>query len=302
MAGINCLVDVEVDNAPKGSKLEIALGRTLDDGSFKAEMVREFSNAKKRRIDLEATRDALVFDASINDWTAMFDTRAILGARTLHARLLDAGGKELAVSTQSLVIDDSPPLARILPTASAVKKGSVLQVQAQGADPESGVAQVVFFTGRPDKGEIPPAAMRFKAIPASRDRTMWTAALLVPADQQSPLAVSVYVVNHAGLATIDTITLDVTEREPGKTGLGKVQGKVLEGPRLQPNLTVVLTDDRGVELARTRTNGEGIYTFEGLAAGRYRITCVKPESQRRADQGVIVEPDRTARGDLSLVL
>ena len=220
----------------------------------------------------------------------------------MQARLVDAGGKELASSQQSLVIDDSPPVARFVPTVAAVKKGSVLQVQAQGAHPESGIAQVVFFFGRPDKGEIPFTTPRVKAVPASRDRTMWSAALMVPAYQIGPLAVSVHVTNHAGLVSVDTITLDVTDREPGRTGLGQIQGRILEGPRLQPRLTVILTDERGQELGRTGANGDGVYTFEGLAPGRYRVFCVKPESRRRAVLDVIVEPDRMARADLSLAL
>jgi hypothetical protein len=302
MAGINCLIDVEVDNGPAGAKLEVALGRLSEDGSFKAELVREFTDTKKRRIDLTASKDALVFDASIRDWTATFDTRSIVGARALQARLVGAGGKEFAVARQSLVIDDSPPLARFTPTVAAVKRGSVLQVQAQGVDPESGVAQVVFFFGRPEKGEIPPTAPRFHAIPASRDRSLWSASPLVPADHKGPLMVSVYVVNHAGLATIDTITLEVTDREPGKTGLGQIQGRVMEGPRPQPNLTVTLTDERGQEIAKTLTQPDGSYQFDGLTPGRYRLVCVKPDSQRRATQAMIVEPDRTARVDLALAL
>jgi Carboxypeptidase regulatory-like domain len=302
MAGINCLVDVEVDNAPPGCKLEIALGRTLEDRSFKAEIVREFTHAKKQRIDLEASKDALVFAATIDDWTATFDTRAIVGARALRARLIDAGGTQIAQSRQALVIDDSPPIAHIAPTPAQVKKGTVLQVQAQGADPESGVAQVVFFYGKPDKGEIPTTAPRFKAVPANRELTQWSAALQVPADHKGPLAVSVQVVNHAGMASIDTVMLEVTDREPGKTGLGEIRGKVIEGPRPQPNLTVILTDERGKEIARTRTQADGSYVFQQLAPGRYRVVCVKPESQRRAIMGVIVEPDRGARADLALSL
>lgn len=211
MSGINLLVDVEVDNAPKGARLSVAMGRVLADGSFKAEITRNFADAKKRRIDLDASTGTLTFEASIGDWTAAFDTRSIAGARVLEARLLDVGGKVLASCRHPLVLDDSPPLARITPTAAAVKKGSVLHVQAQGLDPESGVAKVVFFFGREQRGEVPQGAPRFRAIPTSRDRSMWTAALLIPADRKGPLPLSVYVLNHAGMATIDTVTLEVTD-------------------------------------------------------------------------------------------
>ncbi len=302
MAGVNCLVDVEVDNSPPGAKLQVALGRPDNNGGFKAELVRDFPDAKKCRIDVEAARDALVFNGSIADWTATFDTNNIVGARELQARLIDSAGKVIAQIRQPMVIDDSPPLARIVPLPAQAKKGSVLQVQAEGTDPESGIAQVVFFFGRPDKGEAPPGAPRFKAIPATRDQTFWMAALLIPAEHKGPLFISVQVVNHAGLASIDTVTLEVTEREPGKTGLGEIRGKVTEGPRPQPNLLVTLLDEGGKEIAKTRTQADGSYAFGKLAPGRYRVVSVKPESQRRAALDVTVEADRAVRAELALAL
>ncbi len=128
------------------------------------------------------------------------------------------------------------------------------------------------------------------------------AALLIPADYKGPLAISVQVVNHAGLAASDTVTLEVTEKEPGKTSLGSINGKVTEGPRPQPNLLVILLDERGKEVARTRTAADGTYSFGQLAPGRYRVVAVKPESQRQAAQDVIAEPDRPVRVDLPLAL
>jgi hypothetical protein len=131
---------------------------------------------------------------------------------------------------------------------------------------------------------------------------MWTAALLIPVDKKGPLPLSVYVVNHAGLATVDTIIIDVTDDEPGKTGLGQIQGRVLEGPRPQPNVQVILLDERGKEIARTHTQPDGMYQFEQVVPGRYRVQCVKPESQRRAHVDVTIEADRPARVDLALEL
>jgi hypothetical protein len=302
MAGVNCLIDVEVDNAPRGTRLEVALGRLGDDNSFKPDVVREYTDAKKYRIDLEPARDALVFDASIADWTATFDTRALVGARELRARLIDPAGKEISQARHSLVIDDTPPIARILTTPPQVKKGSVLAVQAQGVDPESGVAQVVFFLGKPDKGEVPPDAPRYKAVPANREGTQWAANLDVPANHKGPLAIGVQVVNHAGMATIDTAAVEVIDHEPGKTGRGEIRGKVFEGARPQANLLVSLIDERGNTIARTTTGIDGAYVFEQVAPGSYRVQCIKPESQRRATLNVTVEPDRMSKADLALSL
>ena len=111
MAGVQCLIDVEVDNAPAGCKLEVVLGQTLDNGPFKAEIVREFTDAKKRRIDLEATKDALVFDATVGDWTAMFDTAALSSARAncvLASSTRPA--RRLRLRDKRLMIDDSAPM------------------------------------------------------------------------------------------------------------------------------------------------------------------------------------------------
>jgi hypothetical protein len=193
-------------------------------------------------------------------------------------------------------------VASLAPLPAQIKKGALAQLLAQGVDPESGVASVTFFLGKPDKGEIPPSAQRYKGIPANRELTQWSAAILVPPEHKGPLTFSVQVVNHAGLATIDSATVEITDREPGKTGLGQIQGRVVEGPRAQPNLVVTLQDETGKEVARTMTQADGSYAFTQIAPGRYRVVCVKPESQRRASVSVVIEADQHRRVDLALAL
>lgn len=302
MVGVNCLVDIEVDNAPRGATLDVALGRVDESGSFSAEVVREFADTKKKRVTLKTAKDALVFTASIQDWTATFDTRSVAGKRVLRARLLNASGKEIRAASQPLVIDNSPPVVRILPPAVKAQRGATLQVQARGLDDESGIAQVSFFLGQPSKGEIPPGTMARKGILSGLDANVWTTKLPVPMDHKGPLLVSVHVVNGAGMSSVDTATIEVLDRETVKTGLGKIHGTVVEGPRLQSNVLVTLTDEQGKEIASTRTGPDGRFLFEQLAPGRYRVICVKPESQRRAVQILIVEPGTTARPELMLTL
>ena len=273
--------------------------------------MREYGNAKEQHIGLETMKDALVFEASIKDWTATFETKAIVGTRALRARLLDSAGKEIATASQPLVIDNTPPIARLL-SLPPVKRGMVIEVQAEALDAESGVAQVVFFLARPDKGEIPASAVKLKATAANPAGTLWTMSLLIPAKHKGPLPISVHVVNNAGMASVDMVTIDVPDLpevptpmpkpEPVKTGLGEIRGKVVEGPRPQPNLVVTLIDERGKEIARTRTGLDGAFVFDRLPPGRYRLLCVKPESQRRATQGGTVDPDRLAKTELSLSL
>jgi hypothetical protein len=301
MAGVNYLVDVEVDNAPPGAKLEVALGRSLADG-FKPEAVRDFGTPRKQEISLQTAGDALVLQASIQDWTATFDTRLFIGTRTLRARLLDGAGKEIAQSSQAVVIDETAPLARFQPVTGRARPGAVLPLQVQASDDESGISQVLFFLGRPDRGEVPPGAVRIKAAPANLNFTLWGAALPVPAEQKGPLTVSVQVVNGVGLASVDTITVPVQEGPAAKTGVGAIAGRVFEGPRPQPNLVVTLTDERGKEMMRALTQSDGTFRFEQLTPGVYRLICVKPESQRRATLEILVEPERTSKADLGLSL
>jgi hypothetical protein len=104
------------------------------------------------------------------------------------------------------------------------------------------------------------------------------------------------------MTSIDTATIEVVDQDPEAMKAGQIQGRVLEGPRPQPNLTVILSDEQGKEIARTRTQPDGTFSFAGVAPGRYRLSCVKPESQRRATLGIIVEPQRTSKVELSLKL
>ena len=52
-----------------------------------------------------------------------------------------------------------------------------------------------------------------------------------------------------------------------------IEGAVLEGttPRGQPNVPVVLRDDKGAAKESTKTDDKGKYAFKDIAAGNYRV-------------------------------
>ena len=73
--------------------------------------------------------------------------------------------------------------------------------------------------------------------------------------------------------------------------LGTIKGTVLEGPRPQPGLDVVLSagKGRGVEKGRTKTNPSGEFLFKGVPPGEYKVTSVKPSSRTHRDAAVTVD-------------
>jgi hypothetical protein len=74
-------VVVEVDNAPAGATMELAIG-TFQGGQFKAESTRDLPTARHTRIGFNPSGEggALLFDAMIRDWQIDLDTRRIKGA------------------------------------------------------------------------------------------------------------------------------------------------------------------------------------------------------------------------------
>jgi hypothetical protein len=238
----------------------------------------------------------------VRDWTVSYDVAKLQGRRAVRARLLDSEGQELRQTLQIIYIDGTAPAdLRITGLPAQAKKGTTLTVTALAQDPESGIAAVEFFAGKPADGKFPAQARRVTAQ-TDAAKKVWTAHFTLPEDHTGPFQISMRASNGVGLASFTTATVDVTEVDPDLLVAGKIRGNVTEGPRPQPNLVVVLQDEKGKEVARTRTRADGTYTFENVASGRYQLFVVKPETHRRASAGAIVAPGRSTTVPLPLVL
>jgi hypothetical protein len=296
---------IEVDNAPAGAAVEISLGR-LDQGAFASEQTRSFPADKKRllRFQPHAPDGALVFEASVQDWTVELNGSHIVGQRALRARLVDRAGNALYETAQPLTIDATEPTqTRFLTPPSRVKYGSTVFLKAKAEDRESGIAAVHFFLGRPSDGNSPQPA-RIPARKGAADANTWTAPFVLP-ERKGPVEITVQATNGVGLSSFASIVVNLTDTDtvPVLAGTGQIRGKVLEGPRPQPGLEVILNDESGVEKARTTTRKDGTFLFDKVPAGRYVISCFKPITGRRATSATIrVEPDRTETVTLSLSL
>ena len=297
-AGPRFEVGVEADNAPPQATLEVDLGQ-FRDGRFEAEETRRFPSPQNSRIGFRPAGPdgALTFEAAVGDWAAVFDARRIVGRREVRARLLDRDGAEIRTAFQPVVLDDAGPEGvSFVDPPKRTRKDAPLPLTA-AARSVSGVARATFFLGRPTAdNKTPPNAAAFPARPTNPERTAWSAELAKPlkADKAGPIDVSVEVVNTAGLSSFATTTIELTDADPGANDPGRIEGAVLEGALAQPNLDVVLRDDKGVEKGRTKTNAEGQFVFEKVAPGKYALTVEKPATMRYGAANVAVEPGKTA--------
>jgi hypothetical protein len=301
--GTDTAIALEVDNAPDGAAVEFTLGQ-LRAGRFVADLpTLKLPEGRRKQIGFTpfGPGGALLFDATIKDWTVPLDTNKVLGARDLQLRLLDADGRELARALQRVTVSDSgPDRVRLIEVPRKAQRGTELTLKAVGRDEQAGIKEVLFFVGRPMDKKLPPGTTPVPGQPLDAGRTTWSAKLPLPGERKGPTEVSVQFINRAGLSTFDTATLELTETDPAKTGPGKIRGRVLEGPRPQGGLHVVLTDEKNKEKARTKTAADGTFEFPAVEPGRYRVWAFKPESQRRGMEPATVEANKTTNVQIAL--
>jgi hypothetical protein len=153
-------------------------------------------------------------------------------------------------------------------------------LRARGGDGVVGVKAVYFFVGKPIDDKLPPNVTPVAGTAIDATRRIWTVKLPLPRDRSGPTDVSVQFVNQVGLSTFATTSIDLLETDPNLAKGGTIKGKVTEGDRPQVGLPVVLTDEKGVEKAQTKTKEGGVYEFTGLPPGKYRVSSVKTSNSR----------------------
>ena len=294
-------VDVEVDNAPPGSKVDVSIG-TLVAGLFEPETTRRLATAQESRVGFTpgGPNGALWFEAMIRDWHVEMDTLRIKGRRTLMARLTDGGGQVIRTAMTEVVLDDSPAeKVRLVDVPAKWRNKEALPLQASGVVPVAGLKEVNFFFGKPVDNKLPPNTPTFPGAPVNETRTDWAVKLPLAGERKGPTDVSVEFKSATGLSSFATATLELIDQEaPPETG--RIEGKVAEGPRAQEGLTVVLRDEKNEVRGQTTTDADGAYKFENVKPGKYRVIASKPKAKRTADKPVDVAPGATVRLDLTL--
>ena len=300
-------VTIEVDNAPTGSTLEVALG-SGSGGAFQAELVQQLPEARPRRIGFSphGPGGSLLFSAAVQDAAVTLDTRQVIGPRWLRARLLDAAGREILMVEKKVTFGDRPPDdVQIIKAPRQFLRGGIAAMQATGADAVTGIRQVEFFIGKPLEGKVPPNTATIAAALVPGSKSLWTAAVPLPADRLGPIEISVQVTNGAGLTRFASTTIEAVDKLPPV--LGQISGTVLEGSRPQADIEVVLRDEKATDKDKdkefkTKTCADGTFSFADLPPGNYKIKAAKPVANRKAEAPVKVEAGKTATVTLELLL
>jgi hypothetical protein len=300
-SGTKLEVAVQVDNPPVDSRLEVSLGH-YEGGVFQADVpVSDFPTARRQVVGFSPSgpAGALLVEATIEDWTVALDTAGIQGRRELQARLIDSEGRIVKTAALPVVLDaEMPRLVRFLDPPRQGRRGGTVTLKAIGTEGASGIKQVVFFVGKPEGDKLPPKAEQADARPVPGAPTTWSAELRLPEDRKGPTDVSVQFVNGAGLSGFDTATIELLDTDPVPTG--GIVGKVLEGDRPQKDLDVLLGNDRGDVVGRTRSGNDGGFTFKDLPKGTYQLYSRRSSTQTIGRKIVEVSPGEPQQVELKL--
>jgi hypothetical protein len=313
-------VHFKVDNAPRDALLLFRLGHS-EHGKFKDDIEIWKEQVKRRHIgfDPRGKGGALMFEASVEDWTKEFEVPGLRGPGSLYAHLLDARGKELDTWgwPGGLVLDSLPPRITQLEAKAEIESTETRLPVRATVKAQSEIKEVAFIINVGSKGDFAKAE---KPVPAKRsadDPDTWEATLNVPPGAVGKLVVSARAKSGAGLTAIEDLDVNIKEPppEPQKTAAkpveekpGAIQGKVTENDVAQPELTVVLDDLNAKDkadadaLRRTvKTAPDGTYSFSDIKPGSYRLSCTKPPMNRKDIKDVKVGSGQKVTQDLDLL-
>jgi hypothetical protein len=314
-------VNVEVDNSEENDVAVLGLGRLRKDETGKEiftpendELIRRFPGDRQRTLMFTAKNPAgaLLFQAILRDWSAALDVKEIYGVRNLRLELLredkpidvyDTAVEKLEKKVptvkaidQWIILDATPPILGQLFFPEKLIRGKPLRLGVTASDPESGIKDVVFFLGKPDKdGNPPPTAVKVPAV-ADKDG-VWLVSLNAPTDVKGKVDVTMIFTNKADLKevkTVEIVLVDAPPAGPGAKGLPIITGVVTEGGRPQPKVKVFLRDAvLDVLKDSTETNDKGEYIFKDVPPGSYTVFASKTgDATRGRAATTVVDKDK----------
>jgi hypothetical protein len=288
------------DFAPLGSRIDVRLLRADPGGTVVTEREQGFAAPRSRQATFAPSADGFTVRPMVRDWEVTWDTPQLIGRRTLQARLFSADGRVLLTEEKPVILDTTPPIGvALIGLPPMTKRGEPLTVSAEGSDPESGIASVRFFLGKPANNQPPPGAVVVAGTPVAGSPGTWRATLPLP-DQATPAAVGVVFENTAGLVASDTGTVEVVNELPVQPAA--IVGTLTESDLPQAGLDVTLYDAGGKAVKTVKSGADGSFRFDGLAAGQYTIYAMKVGNRRTVRQPVKVEAGKTVTVAARLLL
>jgi len=214
-------VTLEVDNPPEGAKLEFVVGRAkADESPIVADLTLPIATARARSVKyrFDAKGEQLELAGSLADHKPVLPVELLTGRRAIEARLLAPTGDVLATDRVYVVFDGSAPKVEFDPPPRAAKN-QPLAVKATSGPTISGIKEVKFFVGKPDKDQLPAAPAPVPGVQAEAGGE-WRATLQMP-DTKGIVVVGVRFTTQAGRDTIETREielLDAAEVEQARAG------------------------------------------------------------------------------------
>ncbi len=183
------------------------------------------------------------------------------------------------------------------PKSAYNKKPLVIEALARQSVPD--VSEVLFFIGKPVDGKIPKDAPSVKGRSTDGRKLVWAATLPLKPSMTGTTPISAQFTNAAGLSATITTTVQLTDQDPSN---GSIRGTVVEGPRPQVGVDVVLKDAKGQTTAKVKTDANGVFLFEHVKPGQYSTSANKPTSGRRGAAKATVEDGKQSQVAIELWL
>lgn len=295
---------VEVDNPGADDSLELRV-RPLGKGADLTETVKLDSIRDVHIwLDPAGPKDGgLLFTTRSRDWVKPLDLSSVRGKVEVFGVLRTPAGEVPSDQSLLLTVDATPPeRITFLPIDPKLVKGKPLSLAATVNDPDTDVTKATFFLCKQlDDGKIPADAVKAVGTQALKNPKVWEADLKVPDDFRGVGLVGVVFTNQVGLVN-DPPLVQRVEIVDAKPPTGKIEGKVVFGENPQPGVFISLRDADGKEKSATKSLEKGVFKFEGIPVGSYRLVALKKDSSTgaAATTTVVVDADKPAKPTLTL--
>ncbi len=235
-------------------------------------------------------------------WLLNWNAEGLKGSKQVKLDLESGDGKILVTKIVPLLVDPSPiRFTEVVGLPPEVSPGGKYPFLVLVEEPESGVKSVSGFFGSPVTDPsgaqvVPGNVLKF---PASFQGNLISAEMVIPTDVKGPVTISIQAINGAGQTTFLSRTLNLGIPKPPPDP--SLFGIVTEGDRPQSDLTVLLLDSKGKEVASAKTNSSGEYRIDNLKKGSFTLEVTKRSSGRKAKKMVNLQPGPPVEVELKLL-
>jgi hypothetical protein len=284
-----------------------------------------FTGLRQQRVTMAFSEAGdLVLQTKVQDWQAEFNTTDVYGhiwfrvavyknkelvtllipddPRPYYATL-EAGSESKRVFAR-VTQDETPPqnLDFINPPKSwftAKPLPLIVRAKVPLAHQAPIEKKVLFFKGKapPPDGKIPEdAVLGFGDF----NTETGSVSITLPPQEEGALVVTAQFMTRVGIPGYKTTTINVRD---AKNALCTVRGTVAHGKLVQPNLEVVLLDEKGKAKATVKSGKKGEFVFEKVPPGIYVIFSASrsPAVQGQATITVMEGQEELDKVDIRLL-